>query len=98
MAVIECEATANEERVSVACAPLNVAVPILFEPSRKAIVPLGNVEPDDGLTVAVSVTDWPKTDGLAEEAMATDVGVLVDPVPVPVRRIPSGAVVNLLSM
>jgi hypothetical protein len=65
-AVIECVPTAKDDRLSVA-----VAVPDEFDstllpsrvaPSKNFTVPLG-VWLNCGLTVAVNVTDWPKTDG-----------------------------------
>ena len=43
------------------------------EPSKNCTVPVGEVAPAV-LTVAVKVTDWPETDGSAEEARAVVVG------------------------
>ena len=41
-------------------------------PSLKTTLPVGVPAPGaTALTVAVKVTDWPNTDGLAEEARAT---------------------------
>ena len=43
-------------------------MPSLVEPSMKVTVPVGVPLPGAvAVTVAVKVTDWPKTDGLAEE-------------------------------
>ena len=43
------------------------------EPSRNVTVPVGIPEPGaSAVIVAVNVTDWPKTDGFADEA-TTDV-------------------------
>jgi hypothetical protein len=62
-------ATEREEVGNVATpAPLSVAVPNVLVPSLNVTVPVG--VPEAGLvavTVAVNVTDWPKTDGLADE-------------------------------
>src|SRR2546430_5861758 len=50
----------------------NVPVPIEFTPSKKVIVPLGKATAAlpgaFTATVAVKVTVWPETEGLAEEA------------------------------
>ena len=48
---------------------LKVPVPTVVPASLNVTVPLGVPAPGDtALTVAVNVTDWPDTDGLAEEA------------------------------
>ena len=47
---------------------------IVVAPSLKSTLPLF---PGDGDTVAVSVTDWPKTDGFADEP--STVVVVADP-------------------
>jgi hypothetical protein len=44
----------------------NVQLPIVAVPSRNVTVPVGVPVPG-GVTVAVKVTDWPKTDGLADD-------------------------------
>ncbi len=52
--------------------PLQVMV---ADPSLKVTVPVGVPAPGGfTLTVAVNVTDWPKTDGLIEEATVVVVG------------------------
>ena len=44
-------------------------MPNVFVPSLKLTVPVGVPAPGEtALTVAVKVTDWPETDGFAEEA------------------------------
>src|ERR1051326_5923187 len=54
--------------VNVAWPELRVPVPRVLPPSLKVTVPDGVPEPGEtGLTWAVKVTDWPTTDGLAEE-------------------------------
>ncbi len=46
----------------------NVQLPITVAPSRKLTVPAGLPAPGaTTATVAVNVTLWPKTDGLAED-------------------------------
>lgn len=46
-------------------APFRVPVPRVVAPSLKVTVPVGVPDPGDtAATVAVKVTDWPKTDGL----------------------------------
>ena len=40
-------------------------------------MPVGVPLPDFGVTVAVNVTNWPKTDGLAEELTVIVVAVFV---------------------
>ena len=60
--------------------PLNVCVaPIWVAPSMKVTVPAGvAVAGLTGDTVAVKVTDWPKTDGLAGAGTTT---VVVEALP-----------------
>ena len=49
--------------------PFKLSVPSVVEPSMNVTVPVGILEPGAlAVTVAEKVTDWPKTDGLAEEA------------------------------
>lgn len=81
---MECEPTEKEEVVNVAWPLASDSVPSTVGPSLNVTVPVGVPLPEDGLTVAVSVTDWPKTDGLAEEA--TEVAVVGCPMPVPLKE------------
>ena len=54
--------------LKVAMLLVKVPVPRVLVPFLKVTVPLGVPAPGEtGLTVAVKVTDWPKTEGLAEE-------------------------------
>ena len=54
--------------MNVALPPLSVAVPRAFEPSRNVIEPVGVPLPGAmAVTVAVKVTDWPKTEGFVAE-------------------------------
>ena len=70
-AVTECEPAVNAEVVSVAWPePFRVPVPRVVAPSLNVTVPVG-VEADP-VTVAVKVTDWPKTDGFSEEPTAVE--------------------------
>src|SRR5205823_1863225 len=47
---------------------VSVALPNVLAPSRKMTVPVGVPDPGaSAATVAVKVTAWPNTDGLAEE-------------------------------
>ena len=70
--------TANAEVVNVATAALSVPVPMGLPPSRNVTVPVGVPAPGaTGETVAVKVTDWPKTDGFADEVTAVVVSALV---------------------
>src|SRR5947208_1899676 len=73
---MECVATERAEVLKVACRlPLSVAVPSVVLPSLKVTEPVGEPAPGAiNVTVAVKVTDWPETDGLAE--LLTDVVVL----------------------
>ena len=61
--------TAKEDVLNVANPlPFKVAVPSVVEPFLKVMVPDG--VPEEPVTVAVKVTDWPKTDGFTEDANA----------------------------
>jgi hypothetical protein len=61
-------ATDSEAVEKVATPPVSVPVPITVAPSRKLTVPVGVPAPGlTAATVAVSVTDCPKTDGLVLE-------------------------------
>ena len=52
---------------------LSVAVPNLVEPSMKSTFPVGTPAPGkDAATVAVKVTDCPKTDGLGAALSAVN--------------------------
>ena len=64
--MIVCVLTDRELVVNVATPPASVPVPMLTPPSRNVTVPLGTPDPATGLTVAVSVIDWPNIDGFAE--------------------------------
>ena len=61
-----CAPTASAEVVNTATPPEIEVEPILVDPSRKVTVPVLL-----GSTVAVKVTDWPKTEGFSEELSAT---------------------------
>ena len=51
--------------------PSSVPLPIFVAPSMKSTVPVGVPAPGEtGATVAVNVTDWPKTLGLVSEVSA----------------------------
>ena len=48
--------------------PFSVPVPSVVEPSMNVTVPVGVPEPGAlAVTVDVNVTDWPKTEGLADD-------------------------------
>lgn len=56
--------------VNVAIPPETMPVPIGVAPSKNVTVPVGVPAPGlTTVTVAVKVTDWPETDGLADEAI-----------------------------
>ena len=77
-AVIECDPTVSKEVLKVAWPELRVAVPNVAAPSLKVTVPVGVPVPGAvAVTVAVKVTDWPKTEGLTEEATAVVVLALL---------------------
>src|SRR2546422_1036361 len=60
---------ASEEVVKVALALASAPVPSVVAPSLNVTVPVRVPAPGEtALTVAVKVTDWPNTEGLAEEA------------------------------
>jgi hypothetical protein len=66
--VILWEPAPNDEVLKVAVPPLSVPVPKVVVPSLKVTVPVGVPTPGDtGTTVAVNITDWPKSEGLSEE-------------------------------
>ena len=61
--------TARLEVEKVAVPPLSVPVPSVVVPSSNVTVPVGVPAPGAlTVTVAVKVTLWPNTEGLAEEA------------------------------
>ena len=63
---------------NVATPPLKVPVPIVAAPSLNVTVPVGVPAPGAvAVTVAVNVTDWPKTDGFAELPRAVEVLALL---------------------
>ncbi len=67
--MIEWEATESAEVMKVATPePFSVPVPKVAAPSLKVTVPVGVPAPGEtALTVAVKVTDCPKTDGLTDD-------------------------------
>ena len=66
--MIEWLLTLSEDVVSVACPALRLFVPSAVVPSLKVTVPVGVPEPGGvAVTVAVKVTDWLTTEGLADE-------------------------------
>ncbi len=67
-AVIECEATDRFDVVNVATPPASVPAPMRVAPLKNEAAPVA--VPAPGATaamVAVNVTDWPKTEGLADD-------------------------------
>jgi hypothetical protein len=77
-AVIECEPTVNADVLKVAEPELKVPVPKVVVPSLKVTVPVGVLLPDVGVTVAVKVTLWPKTEGFAEDTTAVVVVIMTE--------------------
>ena len=71
MAVIEWSPTVSADVLKVAIPePFSIPVPRTVEPSSKVTVPVGTPDPgESAVIVAVNVTDWPKTDGLADEVI-----------------------------
>ena len=61
------------ESARVATPPLSVPVPSVVAPLRNVTVPVGLSLFE--MTVAVKVMDWPKADGLTEEASVVEVAV-----------------------
>ena len=53
--------------------PLTAPLPSAVAPSLNVTVPAVTVPPIRDVMVAVKVTDWPKTDGLTEDATDVDV-------------------------
>lgn len=93
---MECEPTEKVEVVNVAWPFVRDSEPSVVEPSLNVTVPVGVPLPDVGLTVAVNVTDWPNTAGLAEEA--TDVTVVGCPIPVPLKDTVEGTTLKPFEM
>ena len=69
---MKCVPTARAEVVREAVPPLRATVPSELTPSKNCTVPVG---PEDGLTMAVKVTDWPKTEGSSDEVNAVAVPI-----------------------
>ena len=62
--------------VKVAAPPVSVSVARVVVPSLNVTVPAGVPSPGElAVTIAVKVTDWPTTDGLADEVTAVVVAV-----------------------
>jgi len=61
IAVIECAATDSDDVENVAWPPLSVVVPSVVAPSRKLTLPVA-----PAVTVAVKVSDWPKSEKVVE--------------------------------
>lgn len=79
--------TAKAEVVNVAWPLLRMPVPMALPPSRKVTVPVGVPAPGaTAETVAVKVTDWPKTEGLGDEARAIAVLALFTTCGLPVNE------------
>ncbi len=67
---------ARLEVVKVVAPPESVSVARVVVPSLKVTVPAGVPSPGElAVTLAVKVTDWPKTDGSADEVTAVLVAV-----------------------
>src|SRR5579863_3608931 len=67
-------ATASAEVEKVATPPLSVPLPMELPPSRNVTVPVGVPVPGaTAETVAVKVTDWPKTEGFTDDVTVVDV-------------------------
>ena len=66
VAEIECEPTDKPAIVNVAAPPLTVPVPKTVAPSINVTVPVDAGRPPGVITVALNVTDCPKTLGLTE--------------------------------
>ncbi len=74
----ECEPTERFVVAKVACPELSVFVPSDAAPSLKITVPVGVPAPGaTALTVAVKVTDWPKTVGFGDEASVVTLSALL---------------------
>jgi hypothetical protein len=87
--VIEWDATLKALVLKVAWPAVRVPVPRVVAPSLKVTVPVAAA----GATVAVKVTDWPKTDGLTEEVTV----VVVEATPTTCDRVELVLAVKLVS-
>ena len=67
-AVMLFEPTARDAMDKVAVPEVRVALPRLVEPSKKVTLPVGL--PEELVTVAVKVTDWPKSEVFVEDVNA----------------------------
>lgn len=76
-AVMECVPAAKVFDENFATPPLRVLVPSVLVPLLNVTVPVGVPPPDEGVTVALKVTDWPKVDGFSDEVRAVFVPVWV---------------------
>jgi len=77
VAVIECPPTASVVVVRAAVLPVRLTVATVAAPSLNVTVPVGVPAPGaTAATVAVKVSDWPKTDGFGPVVRATVVVVL----------------------
>ncbi len=77
LAVIELLPTPRSDVLKVAVVPLRIPVPSEVEPLKNSTSPVRVPAPGDViLTVAVSVTDCPNTEGLGEEVNAVAVSAL----------------------
>ena len=79
--------TVSAEVVKVAMPPLSVPVPMGLPLSTNVTVPVGVPAPGGPAeTVAVNVTDWPKTEGFADEPTVVVVLVLLTTCGLPVSE------------
>src|SRR6516165_7260864 len=67
MAAIAWLPARSKEVVKLTAPPESVPVPRFVLPSKKVTVPVGAPRPGVALTIADKVTDWPNTDGLADD-------------------------------
>jgi len=58
--------------VRLAWPPDNATLPSVVAPSLKVTFPVGVLEPDEGLTLTMNVTDCPETEGLEDEVKLTE--------------------------
>ena len=72
--MIECLAVASLTVLNDAVPPLSATVPSFVPPSVNVTVPVGRRYGRIDTTEAVKVTDWPKTEGFADDT--TEVVVL----------------------
>ena len=77
MALMEWEAaTVKADVESAAAPPLTGAVPRTTDPFRNCTLPVGVPDPECPM-VAVNFTDWPNSDGLAEDANVVVVALAI---------------------